>query len=121
MGRYVFILLGTVSLGLGILGMFLPLLPTTPFLLCTAACYARGSCRFYNWLMRNRILGTYIRNYREQRGITGSMKVWVLLFLWTTILYSILVATTHLGVRLFLLGIAIAVTIHIVSLRTLKD
>ena len=65
----------TISLALGILGIFLPLLPTTPFLLLTAALYFKGSFRLYNWLLNHRYFGPYIRNYRENKAIPLRAKI----------------------------------------------
>ena len=67
--KYLWILGGTVCVALGILGIFLPILPTTPFLLLAAYCYTRGSARLYNRLLNRSWLGGYIRNYREGLGI----------------------------------------------------
>ena len=67
--KTVCIILGTVSLALGIIGIFLPLLPTTPFLLLTAALYFRGSPRLYQWLLNHKCLGPYIRSFRENKAI----------------------------------------------------
>lgn len=72
---------GTLFLAMGIVGIALPLLPATPFLLLAAACYARGSERFYRWLMNNRVFGSYIRSYREGKGIRLRVKVMVLCLL----------------------------------------
>ncbi len=112
--RSILILLGSLSLSLGILGIFLPLLPTTPFLLLTAACYAKGSERFYTWLMANRWLGAYIRNYREGRGVPLAMKIVTLALLWGTILVSVVFVAQSLGLRFLLIGIAVGVSAHIV-------
>ena len=67
--KTLYIALGTLSLALGILGIFLPLLPTTPFLLLTAALYFKSSPRLYNWLLNQKHLGPYIRNFRENNAI----------------------------------------------------
>ena len=67
--RFLLIIAGTIFLVFGIIGIFLPILPTTPFLLLAAACYARSSKRFYNWLMNNKWFGNYIKNYNEGRGV----------------------------------------------------
>jgi len=67
--RVALIVVGTISTALGILGIFVPILPTTPFLLLAAACYSRSSQRFYDWLLNNKYFGNYIRNYLEKKGI----------------------------------------------------
>lgn len=72
--RTLYLVLGSFFFGLAILGVFLPFLPTTPFLLLTAACYARGSAKFYNWLMNHYILGPYIRDWRSHKGIPKRTK-----------------------------------------------
>ena len=111
-------LVGTISLGLGILGIFLPLLPTTPFLLLAAACYARSSRRFGNWLLGNRLFGKFIKNYQEGKGIPLKLKAFSILLLWITIGCSIAFAVQILAVRIILVFIAFGVTIHILSIRT---
>ena len=73
--RLLLIIAGTVSVGLGIIGMFIPLLPTTPFLLLAAACYARSSQRLYHWLLYNKWFGKYIRNYLQRKGIPLKLKI----------------------------------------------
>jgi uncharacterized membrane protein YbaN (DUF454 family) len=67
--RGILIVAGTTLVGIGILGMFLPLLPTTIFLLGAAACYARASERFYERLLSNRLCGPFIREWREHRTV----------------------------------------------------
>jgi len=94
---------GSISVGLGALGMFLPLLPTTPFLLLAAFCYARSSRRFYRWLMTNRFFGEYIRNYREGRGIPLKEKMLVMAVLWLTIGFSAGFVVSPLWGKLLLL------------------
>ena len=108
---------GTISLILGIIGIVLPILPTTPFLLIAAACYARSSQRFYNWLLNNRILGFYIRNYLEGKGMPIKVKIFTISLLWITILISAFLFIQILWVRIVLILIAIAVTIHIILIR----
>ena len=100
--------------------MLLPILPTTPFLLLAAYCYARSSEPFYDWLLTNRLFGEYLRNYRAGRGITLRHKVFTLALLWLTIGYSACIAVSIWWVRLMLFGIAIAVTIHVAMIKTLR-
>ncbi|NIM98306.1 MAG: DUF454 family protein [candidate division Zixibacteria bacterium] len=116
----VLIFAGTLFVGLGVLGIFLPLLPTTPFLLLAAACYAKSSKRFYDWLLGNRWFGNYIKNYREKKGVPSRVKIAALSLLWVTILASGLVATDNLFVRVILILIAVGVTVHVLSIRTLR-
>jgi uncharacterized protein len=117
----ILIILGTSSLAVGIAGIFVPILPTTPFLLLTAACYARSSKRFYNWLISNRLFGDYIRNYLERRGIPVKVKASSLALLWISIGCSAAFATDTLWVRIILIVIAIGVTTHVLFLRTLRE
>ncbi|MFX1337875.1 MAG: YbaN family protein [Promethearchaeota archaeon] len=111
---------GTISLILGIIGIVIPILPTTPFLLLAAACYARSSEKFYNWLLNNRILGSYIRNYIEGRGMPIKVKIFTISMLWFTILLSAFLFIQLLWVRIVLFIIAIAVTTHIILIRPKK-
>jgi uncharacterized membrane protein YbaN (DUF454 family) len=69
---------GTIALGIGVIGIIVPVLPTTPFLLLAAICYMRGSHRLYNALLCNRFIGSYVRNYLEGRGMSRKMKMWTL-------------------------------------------
>jgi hypothetical protein len=119
--RALLIIIGTISLVIGIIGIFIPLVPTTPFLLITAACYARSSERFYNWLLCNKLVGNYIKNYREGKGVALNIKIITLSLLWTTIVFSALFVVSTLLIRIVLIIIAVAVTVHILSIKTIKN
>jgi uncharacterized membrane protein YbaN (DUF454 family) len=120
--RILLIILGTVSLGMGIAGIFLPLLPTTPFLLMTAWCYAKSSVRLHEWLLNHRIFGQYIKDYILHRSIPLKAKIVSLVLLWGTILYSVFfVVDKRLWLQIVLLAIAIGVTIHLVRLKTRRQ
>ena len=106
---------GTLCVALAVLGLFLPVLPTTPFLLLAAVCYARSSERFYHWLVTNRWFGAYIRNYREGRGVPLWHKVIAILLLWLTIGYAAWFVAPLWWVKGILLGVAVAVTIHLLK------
>ncbi|MBU4293930.1 MAG: YbaN family protein [Actinobacteria bacterium] len=108
---------GTFFIGVGIVGIFLPVLPATPFLLISAALYARSSKRFYNWLINNKIFGRYIKNYREGKGIPSKLKIITIALLWITIGCSAIFAIDIFWVRVILVIIAIGVTIHIIRIR----
>ncbi len=118
--RGTFIVAGTISLGLGAAGVFLPILPTTPFLLLSAACYYKGSERMHRWLLNNKLFGSYIRNYKEGKGISKIAKILSLFLLWITIGYSVFFMVGGYVVQLILFAVAIAVTVHVATLPTLK-
>jgi hypothetical protein len=118
--RILFIVAGTICLGLGALGIILPLLPTTPFLLLTAACYMRGSDRMYQWLLNNKWFGTYIRNYREGKGIPLRGKISALVLLWTTISFTAIFIISIGVIRVTLFLIAAIVSIYLIRLPTLE-
>jgi uncharacterized protein len=112
---------GTLSVVLGTLGIFLPLLPTTPFLLLAAACYARSSPSFLAWLLGNRWFGSYIRNYRERRGLPLRQKVVTLTLLWLAIGFAAAFVADAWWLRGLLLAIATGVTLYLSSLKTLSS
>jgi uncharacterized membrane protein YbaN (DUF454 family) len=117
--RQLLITIGTICVVIGVIGIFVPILPTTPFLLLAAACFLRSSPRFHSWLMNNRLFGTYIRNYTEGRGIPIRVKLFTIALLWATIGISIWL-TANLIVTVILLMVATGVTIHIVFIRARK-
>ncbi len=116
-----FVIVGTIALGIGVVGIIIPVLPTTPFLLLAAICYMRGSQRLYNALLRNRFVGTYIRNYLEGRGMSLKMKIWTLSLLWVAIVCTAALATNSLIIRIILAVVLIGVTVHIFLIRTVKQ
>ena len=120
MTRILFLSLGTFFLTVGIIGIFIPILPTTPFLLLAAACYARGSKIWYDWLLKNKWFGTYIDNYRKGRGIPWKVKIVTLLILWTTIIWSAFSVTAIFWIRIALIVIALGVTLHILTIKTVR-
>jgi len=118
--RPLLIIAGTLLVGLGIIGILMPVLPTTPFLLLAAACYARSSQRFYHWLLNNKWFGNYIKNYIQRKGVPLKVKILAITWLWITIGCSVTFAVQAFLVRLILILIAVGVSIHIFSVRTLK-
>lgn len=119
--RALLIVFGTLCVALGVIGMLFPVLPTTPFLLLAATCYARSSDRFYNWLITNRWCGAYIRNYREGRGIPLKQKAFTIVLLWLTIGCTVWLVNLHWWLRWMLIGIAVGVTIYLVKVKTYKQ
>ena len=107
-------------MALGIIGIIVPILPTTPFLLLAAACYIRSSQRFYDWLLNNRFLGLYIKNYIQGKGIPLRVKVFTVILLWMTIGLSMWFAAQGVVIRVILTLVAVGVTTHIVRIKTFK-
>jgi uncharacterized membrane protein YbaN (DUF454 family) len=118
--RPLLIAVGFLNVALGVLGIFVPLLPTTPFLLLAAACFVRSSDRFYEWLMTNRWVGDYLRSYMEHRATTMSTKVVCIATLWCCLGLAGVFFTDNLIVRLLLLAVAVGVTAHLASLKTIR-
>jgi uncharacterized protein len=119
--KVILIVLGTISLILGIIGIFLPLLPTTPLLLLSAACYIRSSEKLYNLLINNKYLGSYIKDYQEKGAIPKKTKIIAVCFLWLSIGGSVLFVITKPFVKFILISIATGVTIHILRLKTVES
>lgn len=113
--------IGIISVGLGVLGIFVPLLPTTPFLLLAAACFVRSSPRLYAWLIQHRWFGKYILYYREYRAIPLRVKVFTLVLLWSVIGYTAWRVVTAWWIRGVLGVIVLGVTLHLVRLQTLTQ
>lgn len=119
--KYVLAFLGLVSLSLGVIGIFLPLLPTTPFLLLSAALFMKSSRRLYNWLMNNKFLGKYLCDYVNNRTISVQSKIISITILWVTILASSIFVIEKIVIKIVLLIIATAVTLHILSFKSTKE
>ena len=116
--KVMYIVLGTVSLLLGTLGIVLPLLPTTPFYLLTAYLFMRGSDKMYNKVMSNKFFGTIVRDFQEYKSISLRTKTVIVGMLWGTIMLSAFLVVASWTVRLILFGIATGVTIHVLSFKT---
>ncbi len=116
--RAVYFTVGAVSVGLGVVGIVVPLWPTTCFLLLAGGCFARSSPRAERWLHENRLFGRYLRDYRELGVISSRMRHLSLVVLWACIGLSAFVFVSRAWVVALLLVVATAVTIHLVSLPT---
>ena len=115
--KVLLISIGTFFLGVAIIGIFIPILPTTPFLLISSALYAKSSKKFYDWLINNKIFGKYIKNYRDGKGIPLKLKIITTALLWITIGCSAIFALDIFWARVLLVIIAILVTIHIIRIN----
>jgi uncharacterized membrane protein YbaN (DUF454 family) len=115
--KVLLLFLGTLCLVLAIVGIFVPVLPTTPLLLLTAYCYYRSSERMYTWLMSHPHLGPYIKNFREHRMIPRRVKVYILILLWSSLLFCAYILDP-LWLKGLMMAIAIGVTWRILSYRS---
>lgn len=115
--RYLLFACGCLSVVLGVIGIFLPVLPTTPFLLLAAACFARSSKRFYLWLVMHPRLGPWVRDYLDGQGLPLKGKIWALALMWASISFSMWIVPLF-WVRVFMLVSAICVTIYILKQKT---
>ncbi len=119
--KYLYIILGIISTALGVVGAFLPLLPTTPFLLLAAFLFSRSSQRCHQMLMNHRIFGTYLKNYIENKGITKKHRFRAIVLMWIVLLIS----SAHTWQKPLVLGIlaivGIGVTIHLSRLNTIQE
>ena len=125
--RAIWFIAGTICLFLGAIGIVLPILPTTPFLLAAAACFCKSSSRMYNWLLKNKWFGEYIKNYREGKGLPMKTKITALTFLWLTISFSTVFLLNRLlppqlviPMQLVMVAVAVGVSIHILKLPAFK-
>lgn len=118
MKKIVLRICGLISVGLGIAGIFLPLLPTTPFMLLALICFSKSSPELHHWLLNHPVLGKTLRDYLEHRAIKLKTKVFALSFLWISLLSSAFFVDLW-WVRGILLLIGTGVTIHLVKMKTL--
>lgn len=103
---------GVLALLLALLGIFLPLLPTTPFLLLASACFARGSDRLHGWLLNHRVLGVYLRNFEAGNGIPLRAKIVASVMMWSSLAVAML-RFEHLGLRIALVVIGGSVSLYL--------
>jgi uncharacterized protein len=113
------ITIGTLSITLGVIGIVVPLLPTTPLIMLGAACYVKASDELYQMLIRNKWLGGYIKDYREKNGITLKNKVLSLSLMWISILGTILLFEISVWLAAVLIVIAVTVSAYILSFDTI--
>lgn len=118
--KFLLNIIGGIAVVLAILGIFLPLLPTTPFLLLASACFVRGSERLHRWLLNNRLFGEYLRNIEDKKGMPLRGKVITLVLLWGSLAYSIYVVRPLL-LKGMLVVIGVSVTILILRMKTLQN
>jgi uncharacterized membrane protein YbaN (DUF454 family) len=118
--RYIYLIIGILLVAIGVIGIFLPILPTTIFLILASACFIKSSHQANEWLRNHKILGIYIKNYQDKSGLTIKAKVFNVALLWIMILSSAYFFTEEIFIKLLLIAIAIGVTIHLLMVKTKK-
>lgn len=118
--RYVYVVLGIIFCVLGVIGIFVPLLPTTPFLLLSAALFFRSSPRLYHLLLNHPHLGPYIRNFREHKAIPLRIKIISVSLVWLTILHAVFFLLDYWILEILLLILAVCISVYILHFRTLR-
>ena len=119
--RYLYFISGVLLVAIGVIGIFLPILPTTIFLILASACFIKSSPKANEWLRNHKILGMYIKNYQDKSGLTIKSKIFNITFLWIMISVSAIFFTELWYIRLLLLAIAVGVTIHLLMVKTKKN
>ena len=119
--KYILISFGFISLFLGIIGIVVPLLPTTPFVLLAAFLFCKSSDKYHKWIYENKVFGKYLKDYKEGLGISLRLKAFVISLLYITILYSVFFVVNNLWLKLLLIVIAVAVSVHLFMIKTRKD
>ena len=118
--KYFYLISGFLLVAIGVIGIFLPLLPTTIFLILASVCFVKSSPRANEWLRNHKVLGAYIKNYQDKSGLTITSKIFNLILLWGMITVSAFLFTDGLYIRLLLFAIAMGVSIHLVMIKTKK-
>jgi hypothetical protein len=118
--RYLVMACGWFFTVLAFFGAMLPILPTTPFLLLAAACFYRSSGKFYQWIMYNKLFGHYLRDYKAGMGVPVRVKVTTLVFTWISSMVSVIFFIPYLWLKILVIAISAAITIHILLIRTRK-
>ncbi len=117
MKRTLLLWAGVLALALGAIGIFLPVLPTTPFVLLAGICFSRSSPKSYAYLLKSPTFGPYLENYRTRQGVPLKLKIKSLVMLWSLLLLSAAL-TGKLWLRLLLIAIGLGVTAHLLSIKT---
>lgn len=119
--RHVVLAFGWLFFGMGVVGMFVPVWPTTPFMLLAAACFMRSSERLHEWLVNHPKYGAHTRDYFEGRGLRVRTKVIAISTMWASILLSAALFVPHAEIDILLVLIAAGVSVYLIRQPTISD
>lgn len=108
-------------MALGIIGFFLPVMPSIPFFIIASVCFSKSSKKFHDMLLENKWVGPRIKEYHQNNGIKIHEKVFLILLQWSGILFTSIFFVHNLLGRILMLCIAVGVTVYILSLKTMKE
>lgn len=118
--RYAYLISGFLLVAIGVIGIFLPLLPTTIFLILASACFVKSSPKANEWLRSNKLLSPYLKNYQDKTGLSLKSKIFTIGFLWFSISLSAFYLTNEFYIKIILLVIAVGVSVHLIMVKTKK-
>ena len=113
-------IMGIISLAVGVIGIFLPVLPTTPLVLLSAWCFYRGSERFHDWITNHPYFGPIIEEYGDEEGMTRESKVKAIGLTWTAVLLTSIFLLDSLFMRVMIIAVAVIGTIVLLRIKTRK-
>ncbi len=116
--KYLYLIIGFLLVGIGFVGIFVPLLPTTIFLILASFCFVRSSPKANEWLKNHKLLGVYVDNYQNKTGLSKSAKIINIFVLWVSISFSALLFTDEMYIKIILFLIAVGVSIHLLMVKT---
>ncbi len=117
--RGLWVIGGSLSLIIGLIGIIIPLLPTTPLVILAAFCFGKSSPALHQWLSTNKYFGRYIADYQSGKGVPLRIKIFAVLIVWTSVLFTFTVIPL-IYVKVFMIGVALFVTIFIFTSPLLK-
>jgi uncharacterized membrane protein YbaN (DUF454 family) len=112
---------GLIFTGLGLLGVFIPVLPTTPFMLLAAYCFMKSSDKLFSWVVNNKIFGKKVRKFLDNRSLSLTVKITCLATMWLMIIISILFLTESLTLRIILILLGITGSTVLILIKTNKE
>lgn len=119
--RWVLFCFGWIAVAGGIIGIFLPLVPTVPFLLLAVACFARSSERFHGWLVEHNHLGPLLRDYLKGSGIPLRVKMIAVGMVWVSFPATTILFAREFWLKVLLIAAAFGITLYLLSLPTAMD